>query len=312
MTTEFATPPPPSEPGLRTLRSLAAAFVSASLLVACGGGGGGGTPPPATPPPAATAAFTQQNYLDALWLAVTALDRVHTAAVVIDDSFEVALLVNDVPGTYPCANGGTVLFARTGNNRSFTPSECRIVDLGETTIYRSGTLSSPDAQTATTGTFIYISSANFQLTNAVIDFTSPDPTYSRSGNESFSGSVLVTGTATTVTGSGTLAVTRNGRADTYTSINVTGPQGIQVAIEAGTFQLSSPRFPTSFGVTYSSATESGTLTAPDGSRLVVGPVPGSTTMLRFTAFDSRGTQTFTADVAYAGADSLSARTRVLQ
>lgn len=202
-----------------------------------------------------------------------------------------------------------MVFARTGNNRSFTPSECRIVDFGDTTIYRSGSLSSPDAQTATSGSFVYISSANFQLTNAVIDFTSPAPTHSRAGNETFNGSVLVTGTATTVTGVGSLAVTRNGRTDTYTSINVTGPQG---GFLSGTLQLSSPRFPTPFGITYNSATDTGTLTAPDGSRLVVIPVPGSTTLARFTAFDSRGTQTFTADAAIAGADSLAARTRVLQ
>ena len=291
-------------------RTTCAALFAASLLGACGGGGGASPAPPATAQ--GTSAFTSQNYLDATWIAIIAFDRIETAAEVIDAAYTLALVNGDVSGTYNCAGGGDVIYARTGNNRQFTANQCRTVNLADVTTYRSGTLVTNDAVVAQAGNFTYLASANIALSNAVVDFSTTNPISNRTGDESFSGAVAVAGTATQVSGSGTLTVTRAGRADAYTQIAVAGPQADEIDFDLGTFGVSTPRFPSSFTVQFNAATLTATLTGPDTSRLNVALAPGSTDTLRFTILNSAGQQTFTSNVQIFSMESLAARTRALQ
>lgn len=251
-------------------RSLFAACLTATLA-ACGGGGDG-TPaaPPATPSPT-SAQINGTNYLDAFAVGSLGAVRILLIAEAIDSAFEAVIDSNDVPGTYPCAAGGTLTLTKSGAARTLSVNNCN----DGVVLYVSGSLTSPNAVAGTFGNVTLLLSGDFTMTNVVYRVLDDTVT------ESINGTVNVQRRPDlSVSATGAFTALRNGRADSYGNIvaqsTVPDASGA-VDVANFSFAVISPRF-TVQPLAVAANSTGGVVTAPDGSNVRAADASSGTTL----------------------------------
>jgi hypothetical protein len=234
-----------------------AAVAMIALTAACGGGGGGATGGGGGTTPTQKT-VNSGNYLDAFWVMGIGSARIGIATEVIGIAMNQIIAAGDVSGTYACAGGGTFTLTSNGVARSSSFSNCRVSGSLAFNMV-SGEVSSPNATTAVINNITYLTSGSFTFTNLLVDWGA--------GPEAFAGNSAITRAANlSVSGTGSLSVTRNSRADTYGNIvfstSVPNASGL-VETTSLTYAVNSPRF----GSALAGNVDATTLraTAPDGS-----------------------------------------------
>lgn len=267
----------------------------ALVLSACGGGGGGdSTPNPNPNPTPTTYQVNGTNYLDAFAVGSLGGVRIMLIADAIDSAFEAVIDANDVPGTYPCAAGGTLTLTKSGAVRTLTVDNCN----DGFVLYVSGSLTTPNAVAGTFGNATLLLSGDFTMSNVV--YRMFDDTVS----ETINGNVSVQRRADlSVAATGAFSALRNGRVDSYTNIvgqSTTPDSSGEVEVASFSFAVSSPRF-TAQPLAVAINANGGTVTAPDASSVTATDASsGPTIALRFDVRTAPGaaptvTQTLTVD-----------------
>jgi len=263
----------------------------AAALISCGGDDAPGPTSPAPLPPA-TAQINGSNYLDAFAVGSLGGVRLLMIADAVDAAFNAVIAANDLPGTYPCAAGGTITLARSGAARTVTVNNCNDGAM----IYVSGVLASPNAMAGTFGSVTLLLSGDFTLTNLVYRAVGDLVNESSSGDFS-----MQRRTDLSIVASGGFTTLRNGRTDTYASVRVesTRPDAAG-AVDAAllAYSVNSPRFAVPLSVNGNATTL--VATAPDTSNVTARDASSGTTLaLTFEVRSTPGgassvTQTLTA------------------
>jgi hypothetical protein len=264
-----------------------------AALAACGGDD---APAPATtapaPQPPVAAQINGSNYLDAFAVGSLGGVRLLLIADAIDTAFNAVIAANDVPGTYPCAAGGSVTLAKAGAARTLTVNNCN----DGVMLYVSGVLASPNAVAASFGAQTLLLSGDFTLTAIV--YRMPGDTISETINGSFG---MQRRSDLSIAASGAFTAARNGRADSYTNVRAdsTKPDANGVVDAAlMSYAVSSPRFAAPLSITGDETTL--VVAAPDTSNVTAKDASSGTTLaLTFEVRATSGgaasvTQTLTA------------------
>lgn len=245
--------------------------LTVAVLAACGGGGSSADPSVTPPVTQGATIITTDNYVDVAGLTIVAVNRLRFLQDAIDAAFELILNTSDIPGTYPCPFGGTLTYAKTGLDYTFSASSCDANIAGERVLLQSGSMSvgSPVVQTTSLGTAV-----GYFLTSATITFNAvavveKGVVSTVSGSTNWSAVVTSPSTAAGRTTGASLTILRAGRADVYTDINVTGIASLfdGNSITGGSMTVSSPRAPGVLSVTANGTTV--TSTAADNSQSVL-------------------------------------------
>jgi hypothetical protein len=270
-------------------------LIAACLTLGFAGCGGGDDSPalpttPTTPP--ANLQINGTNYLDAFAVSSLGAVRILLIADAIDSAFEAVIDSNDVPGTYPCAAGGTLTLTKNGTARTLTVNNCN----DGFVLYVSGSLTSPNAVAQTFGSVTLLLSGDFTMSNVVYRILDDTVT------ETINGAVNVQRRADlSITATGAFSALRNGRADNYG--NITGQSTIPdasgaVDVANFSFSVNSPRF-TAQPLSVTIGSSGGVVTAPDTSNVTATDASSGTTLaLRFDVRSAPGatpsvTQTLT-------------------
>jgi hypothetical protein len=262
-------------------------------VTACGGGGDAApTPAPAPAPPPAIAQINGNNYLDAFSVGLLGSVRILLIGEAIDSAFEAVVDSNDMPGTYPCAAGGTLTLTKSGATRTLSVNNCN----DGLVLYVSGSLTSPNAVAGTFGNVMLLLSGDFTMDNVVYRVLDDTVT------ETINGTVNVQRrTDLSVAATGAFSALRNGRADNYSNIaaqSTTPDVNGDVDVANFSFAVSSPRF-TAQPLTVVVNSGGGVVTAPDASNVTATDASSGTTVaLRFDVRNAAGaapsvTQTLT-------------------
>lgn len=260
--------------------------MSATLLAACGSDGGDAPAPGggSTPPPAATQ-ISGSNYLDAFAVGSLGGLRILAAAVMVDEAFNAVVEADDVSGTYPCAGGGSISFAKAAaaNQRTISVSNCTSGD----TVYASGSLVADNATSAQYGNLVLLQAGQFTFNNVVVR------TVGYTDTETYNGTVTITRAGDLSLGArGGLSVIHNGRADAYTIASASStPPDVNGAIDilSLSYGVNSPRFAQPLTVVLTA--DAWTVAAPDQSRVLAFDASSGTTLaLRFEVRSSAGAQ----------------------
>jgi hypothetical protein len=228
-------------------RNFVSTTLALSLLAACGGGGddaGGSTAP----------LITAGNHLDAVYVGVMGGDRTQDAELVADAGYKIARANANAPGTYACPGGGSLTYSTSGTTQSFGANSC--VLMSDITLV-SGTWSVANLQTTTSASNVtYLSGGAFNYSNVVLRLAAGwriGADAAPAGDETFNGNLTVarapnaSGVAVG-TWSGSLAVLRNGRTDSYTALNMSTTDfdfdsvSQTSEITSSRYRVSTPRF----------------------------------------------------------------------
>ena len=248
-------------------RKIYLALVAISSLVACGGGGDAADPVAPVPVPPGSTIITPDNYVDVAGLAIVAGLRVQFVGDVVDAAFETAIQTNGIPGTYPCFIGGTVGYSVAGSTYTFTVNNCDTIVGGRRVLLTSGSLQVTNPVVQTTSAGYFLTSAGVTFNNARAVESGAISTFGGSAN--LSSTVTGPRTAVGTTTGANLTVSRAGRTDTYSNINVTADVTLDNGnrITNGSLTLSSPRAP---GVlSLSTAAPTLTVAATDNSQAIL-------------------------------------------
>jgi hypothetical protein len=252
------------------LSGSAGALLLSSVLSGCGGGDSPVTTEEITPP-SGSAVISNTNYVDVSGVAIVAGLRIQFVTDVVDSAFETALQTSGIPGTYPCVFSGTVGYTVMGSTYTFTVNNCDTVVGGRRVLLQSGSLevSNPTVQTTSVGT-----SVGYFLTSAAVTFNNAR-TVEAGATSIFGGSANLSSTVTSpttaigITTGANLTVSRAGRTDSYSNINVTANLTLDNGnqITNGSLTVSSPRAP---GVlSLSAAQPTLTASATDSSQAIL-------------------------------------------
>jgi hypothetical protein len=231
-------------------KTSALATVCMLTLSACGGGGSGGGGG-SVPPPVAAKTINASNYIDAVWGVGIGLTRLELLSLGASTLFRTVMTAGDnsVAG-YPCPNGGSFNFVKSGNSRaiSFTNASvpCVLTVDTITVQFASGTVTVPDGVLGTLpGSLVVFNSGTFNFSSLGFNWGV--------GVETANGSVVQTRRADgSVSATGTLTVTRNGRDDRYSNIvyaTATPDVNGNTPIASATYAVASPRVPFTFNAT---------------------------------------------------------------
>lgn len=286
----------------RTAR-LSLVLASIAALSACGGGSSGDSTP-------GTTVFTTSNYLDATWVAAVGMQRMINTAYVADSLYSLAVSTN--PDTsVTCALGGSIKYSGSSALLTFEPTNCSWGSTDYNMILKSGTVQMANPKVAACGSSYILESSAITL-GAVTEFRSTDALLDRAGDESYAGALAQSATCSPAAGKvqGSFDVTRNSKVTKYRNVvynyGSSGLTGVTLSIE-------SPAFTASTLVTVASGVTT-TLTATDNSKLVITNTQPSATdpVYSYEAYDSKGSKTFSLSSKGSSAESLAAKTRVLQ
>jgi len=252
--------------------------------------------------------------LDAYWVAGVAKVRLLGIASFLDIAFDFAVAVNDVPGTYSCPGGGNLTYATSGA-RSMTFHDC---NLGASlpVIVRSGTFSTPDAVLQSYAGDTLLKSAHFTL-GALVYATTDTASLGYGADETANGSFFFQrqDSDLSVQASGAIDITRNGRVDHYSAIQIATTPGFDtggdVDINAATLTIATPRFSAAASLAVTGDPTTLTVVAPDGSQVAGSEVagPGVHYVVRPSASGSASVDT---TLPNSDAGVTAAITRVLQ
>ncbi|MGL4575158.1 MAG: hypothetical protein ACRCV9_10255, partial [Burkholderiaceae bacterium] len=238
-----------------------------SVLAACGGGGGD-PPAPPSPPPPVTKTINTSNYLDPAWAALLGTTRINLVLLAVTLPPGITVLSgNDTAGTYNCPVSGSLLYAKTGNARTYSFNNCAFSLNGTPLTFSSGDVSVPDLATAPAGTGVALNGGTFTVTALSLNFAN-------TGVETWSGTLTFTRQdASNIAYTGSWSALRNGRTDQYSNMNVRITSAGSQASASFNFALASPRLP--FGITVENTTANGQTIAKAADNSAVQAAPAN-------------------------------------